>query len=101
MSRQRARKAGLVCAAAVAWSPLATAVDRGQQLYENHCISCHESTVHIRADKRAKTYADIYFQVARWRDVLSLPWTQKEINDVVNYLNTQYYHYQSPDKPSN
>ena len=74
--------------------PLATAQDRGQQLYENHCLSCHESTVHIRGDKRATSFNDIQYQVGRWSEVLSLSWTEEEINDVVNYLNARYYQYQ-------
>ena len=75
---------------------LAAEPDRGQKLYENHCTECHESIVHIRDDRRAKTIDDIRFQIARWRDVLSLPWTNAEIDDVLSYLNGRYYHYEAP-----
>ena len=69
-------------------------LERGQQLYENHCTQCHESQVHIREQRKAKTLTDVRWQVARWQEVLKLPWMAAEVDDVQAYLNAEYYHYE-------
>ena len=65
--------------------------DRGQILYENHCRTCHESIVHIRDNRRAKTIDDIRYWVMRWSGELKLQWKTEDVDAVVNYLNLQYY----------
>jgi mono/diheme cytochrome c family protein len=81
----------------VAATGLVTAADvqRGQQLYENHCTECHASQVHIREQRKAATLATVRWQIVRWQEVLQLPWTATEVDDVQAYLNAQYYHYES------
>ena len=69
-------------------------LERGQQLYENHCTECHASQVHIREQRKAETLTDIRWQIARWQEVLQLPWTAAEVDDVQAYLNAEYYHYE-------
>ena len=87
---------GLIGLACFALSSTAWAVDpeRGQQLYENHCQECHESQVHIREQRKAATLADVRWQIARWQEVLQLPWTAAEVDDVQAYLNAEHYHYE-------
>jgi hypothetical protein len=74
---------------------LAAEPERGRQLYENHCTGCHESNAHIRTARKAGSIADIRAQIVRWRGFLKLPWSNQEIDDVLNFLNEQYYHYPS------
>ena len=81
--------------AAISTTVPAAEPERGQKLYENHCTECHASVVHVREDRRAKTLDDIRFQIVRWRDVLSLPWTDSEIDDVLLFLNARYYRYET------
>ena len=69
--------------------------ERGQQLYDNHCTVCHESQVHIREQRKARTLTDVRWQIARWQEVLKLPWTATEVDDVQAYLNAEYYHYET------
>jgi len=66
---------------------------RGKLLYENHCMSCHESMVHIRAASKAKTYEDIQYWVGRWATELKIKWSAEEIDDVVEHLNQTFYGY--------
>ena len=68
--------------------------ERGRMLHENHCTSCHESTIHIRDEPKAKSIADINYQIMRWQNVLSLQWTTEEVEDVLQYLNERFYHYE-------
>jgi mono/diheme cytochrome c family protein len=64
---------------------------RGQMLYENHCLSCHESLVHIRAGQQAKSLPQLRANVQRWVEYLQLHWGREEVEDVVIHLNDQYY----------
>ena len=67
--------------------------DRGELLYMNHCRTCHESMVHIRGKRRAKSLPDLQYWVGRWSVEIDLKWSAEEIEDVTNYLNDLYYQY--------
>ena len=60
-------------------------------LYENQCIGCHESQVHIREKPRAGTLAEVWWQTVRWARVQRLGWGHEEYSDVSRYLYRQYY----------
>ena len=68
-------------------------VTRGQMLYENHCTSCHESTVYIRTKRKAKNYKEVGNWVNQRADWLNLGWTNVEKREVMQYLNERYYKY--------
>ena len=68
-------------------------IERGKALYANHCLSCHESIVHIRDRKKAKTIEQLKSLVIRWANTTTLNWQQEEIDDVANYLNVRFYGY--------
>jgi len=65
---------------------------RGRLLYENHCTVCHESTLHIREDRRVADRAGLMTMVVRWSGELKLDWTAEEMVDVVDFLDAEYYH---------
>ena len=75
-----------------------TPVKQGQLLYENHCIVCHDSGVHIRAKRRAKSRDDLRYWVRRWSAYLTLNWTETQIEHVVEYLNQQFYQFPGDPK---
>jgi len=64
---------------------------RGQMLYENHCIACHESTAHIRRDRRANSPKALEEWVIRWSNQQQLNWSAEDVSEVVDYLNNRYY----------
>ncbi|MGW8229203.1 MAG: hypothetical protein ACWGOW_09895 [Gammaproteobacteria bacterium] len=66
---------------------------RGEMLYSNHCLGCHESIVHVREKRTAKNLDALRGAVSRWSQELDLKWSSREIEDVVLYLNLRYYHY--------
>jgi len=68
---------------------------RGQMLYENHCMSCHESVVHIRGDQRSRSLAELRGRVSHWAGDLRLRWGKEEVEEVVTYLNDRYYKFES------
>ena len=68
-------------------------LQRGEDLYLNHCLACHESTAHIRENRRAKNLGEVRRWVARWSLQLELGWGQEEVKDVSAYLNRTYYRF--------
>ena len=64
---------------------------RGQLLYENHCMGCHVSVVHLRTDRRAKSLPEIRAWVMHWSGYLKLRWGKDEVEEVVNHLNRTFY----------
>jgi hypothetical protein len=68
---------------------------RGRLLYENHCMVCHESLVHIRSNPRCRSLPELQKQVGHWAEYLHLQWGREEVGEVVRYLNSRYYKFES------
>ena len=68
---------------------------RGQMLYENHCMSCHESVVHIRGNQRTQSLTELRGRVSHWANYLHLRWSREEVDEVVIHLNNHYYKFES------
>lgn len=64
----------------------------GKLLYENHCGGCHTPAVHERPQRKVESLTDLSKWVIRWQYHLKLNWSVEEVSQVINYLNTQYYH---------
>lgn len=76
-------------------SPLSMAdTERGRLLYENHCMSCHESVVHIREHRKAANPPALRAAIRRWVAELKLTWQEAEVEDVYKHLNNRYYKFQ-------
>jgi len=70
-------------------------LSRGQLLYENHCMVCHTSVVHVREKRQADSTNELYSWVLRWVIERKLEWQRAEIEAVVDYLNKRYYKFAS------
>jgi mono/diheme cytochrome c family protein len=71
--------------------PASAGAERGRLLYENHCMSCHTSTVHVREQRKSKAPAEMHAMILRWSRELKLYWSEDELADVYQYLNNRYY----------
>lgn len=69
-------------------------MSRGEMLYRNHCIECHNQQIHWRDGRIAADMNGLRKQVNRWQDAIGMQWTNEEINEVSRYLNSTYYFYQ-------
>jgi hypothetical protein len=69
------------------------AASRGQLFYENHCLACHESVVHIREHHKVRTMDDLRAWVVLWAEELHLNWGPPEVEEVMRHLNRRYYHF--------
>lgn len=81
---------------AFATSVRAEDAERGRALYESRCDSCHDTSVHNRAARKARDFASLRREVARWNAELGGAWTQQEIDDVTVFLNERYYGFPCP-----
>jgi hypothetical protein len=70
-------------------------LSRGQLLYENHCMSCHESVVHIRTQQQVRSLSALRERVQHWATYMQLRWGREEVEEVVGHLNSQYYKFES------
>jgi cytochrome c5 len=72
-------------------TPIKESTSRGQLLYENHCMGCHESVAQIRTRPQVKSQAALREAVARWAANTKLAWSREEIEEVTRYLGARYY----------
>lgn len=72
--------------------------NRGKELYEARCTSCHVqmfggdgSKIHTRADHKMNSLDALGKQVRLCTHNLNINWYDDEIQDVIHHLNTTYY----------
>ena len=65
--------------------------ERGRLLYENHCMVCHESVVHVRKKRKVEDPEALRAQIRRWSQTQRLGWGEDEIADVQAFLGQRYY----------
>ena len=81
-----------VCAGLAFSAPTTRAeFDRGQALYENHCIECHESWAHTREGRHVASLDALRKRVVAWSIHTGLGWRNEEVDDVTDYLNRRFY----------
>ena len=88
--------------ALLAYGPAgATDMARGKALHEEHCVTCHTSltggnadSLYTRPKRRVTTLEGLKRQVRRCELNLGLRWFDEDINDVVSFLNENFYHFE-------
>jgi cytochrome c553 len=80
--------------AAISQATTAADTDHGQNLEKEHCSSCHDDSMYTREKRRVTTLDGLQNQVRRCELNLGLKWFDDDINDVVTYLNNQYYKFE-------
>ena len=80
-----------VLLAANAWSADLPSAERGRLLYENHCVTCHSGKVHRRITPVPITRSELRVIISAWAGSERLGWTEGEIADVVEFLDSVYY----------
>ncbi|OFZ89839.1 MAG: hypothetical protein A2W21_03160 [Betaproteobacteria bacterium RBG_16_66_20] len=91
-------KAALALVVVVLATPTwAQDAQRGRELYETHCLSCHYERIHRRDPSRSliRTLAQLRLQVASRAAQTGRPFTLEDLDDIAEYLNRS--HYRLPD----
>lgn len=71
---------------------------RGQLLYSTHCVECHTTQMHWRAQRRVNDWSSLRAQVRRWQGEARLQWTEQDIDAVATHLNESIYHLPRPER---
>ncbi|NOZ37124.1 MAG: hypothetical protein GXP11_03460 [Gammaproteobacteria bacterium] len=76
----------------------ASDASNGKILHDANCIRCHKSimngdpdSIYTRKDRRINSYQGLQNQVNRCKNNIGIAWPQEQINDVVTYLNQNFY----------
>lgn len=71
---------------------------RGKKLHDANCVSCHQqryggngSGMYTRKDRKIATIEGLIGQVNGCNKNVNANFSNDDVNDVVNYLNTTYY----------
>ncbi len=70
----------------------------GKDLHDANCLSCHSSlmggnpnVIYTRSDRRVNSIDGLRKQVTRCKTTVGVPWPEDQIEDVVEYLNQNFY----------
>jgi cytochrome c2 len=73
-------------------------IGHGEKLLEANCKSCHVamtggdgSLLYTRPNRRVDSLAKLESQVRRCESNLELKWFEEDVEDVVQFLNKNYY----------
>ena len=68
-------------------------IENGEDLHFTNCTGCHDESVYTRADRSVNSLDRLAKQVRFCKDNLELSWFDEDVDDVVEYLNENYYHF--------
>ena len=65
----------------------------GKKLHDEYCVSCHTPEIYTRKDRIVKNYRQLEERVRQCELSNELMWFEEEIDAVITYLNTNFYHF--------
>ena len=68
-------------------------IENGNDLHFENCTGCHDSTAYTRDNRVVRSLTRLGAQVRFCKDSLELTWFDDEVEDVIGYLNKEYYHF--------
>ena len=78
-----------------AFAPAAMAAGdaaKGEQLHRS-CLQCHGTEVYVPPKRKVATLAALRKETARWADYYNPAFTKAQIDDLVAYLNRDFYRF--------
>ena len=75
---------------------LAQDPQRGRELYEMHCLSCHYERIHKRDPSRSLIHSQtaLRVEVAKRAQQVKTPLAPADLDDIAEYLNRSHYRFQ-------
>jgi hypothetical protein len=74
-------------------SGFAAAKIGGHSLHDAKCMKCHKTEVYTRKNRRIKSLAALKQRVNQCAVNTGTGWNPKQIDAVIDYLNTSFYKY--------
>ena len=65
----------------------------GKQLHDANCISCHTADIYTRENRIVNNYRQLQERVRQCELANELTWFEEEIDAVITYLNSNFYHF--------
>jgi mono/diheme cytochrome c family protein len=81
----------LVSAASLSLTVQASMITEGQSLHEKNCVSCHQSDIYTRDNRKVNTLSYLGTSVENCNTQLGTGWFPEDVQAVVKYLNATYY----------
>jgi hypothetical protein len=72
---------------------VAADIFNGEVLHSQDCTGCHKSALYISENRKVQTLPRLGTQVRFCKDNLGIAWFDDEVEDVVGFLNKNYYHF--------
>jgi len=66
----------------------------GMRLFNANCTRCHDTSVLTRPDRRVQSLDALKLQIAGCAHMANKQFSQTEAQDLLKYLNDQFYHFQ-------
>lgn len=66
--------------------------DKGEKLHQS-CLGCHGTELYVPPKRRVKSLAALKKETARWADMYNPRFTRAEVDDLVAYLNRDFYRF--------
>ncbi|MGE4110049.1 MAG: cytochrome c [Burkholderiales bacterium] len=83
---------GIACAFAAHAAGAAGDPVRGEVLHRD-CLGCHGTELYVPPRAKVKTLAALKKETERWNDRMNPKFTKQEIEDIVAWLNRDYYRF--------
>ena len=85
---------GFALTLALAAPPALAAGDaaKGEQLHRS-CLQCHGTELYVPPKRKVATLAALRRETARWADYYNPAFTKAQIDDLVAYLNRDFYRF--------
>ncbi|MDP1674662.1 MAG: cytochrome c [Burkholderiales bacterium] len=65
---------------------------RGEQLHQD-CLGCHGTELYLPPKAKVKTLAALKKETERWNDRMNPKFTRQEIEDIVAWMNRDFYRF--------
>ena len=66
----------------------------GDALYKGRCLGCHKEAPYGKGPPMAQSPESLRAMAKLWDSISpGTPWTKQDLDDVVSYLNKQYYRF--------
>ncbi len=85
------RKTTLSAIALLVTANVSAETPRGQQLHDQHCQKCHDTSVYTRPNRFITDRAALTKQVNRCKLNVGAQWFDQDVTAVVDYLDKSFY----------
>lgn len=69
-------------------------IENGDDLHFEHCTGCHDDSVYTRENRNVQSLKRLGQQVRFCKDTIGLSWFDEDVDDVIEFLNRTYYHFE-------